>query len=105
MPNEKGPTAEELKQQVSLRDVVAGIIKLEKRGGEFWGLCPFHSEKTPSFAIKDKNGCEVFFCQGCGKSGDVITFIELHEHLDKKGAFKRLRELAGDTEWKEAAKK
>jgi KaiC/GvpD/RAD55 family RecA-like ATPase len=104
MSKEKGPTAEELKQQVSLRDVVAGVIKLEKNGEEYWGCCPFHGEKTSSFAVKKKADGEVFFCQGCGKGGDVITFLELHEHLDKKGAFARLREMAGDTAWKEAAK-
>lgn len=101
----KGPSAEELKQKVSLRDVAAGVMKLEQRGGEWWGLCPFHEEKTSSFAIKVKDGEEVFFCQGCGKGGDVITFIELREHCTKKEAFERVRALAGNTEWQEEARK
>jgi hypothetical protein len=105
MPNEKGPTAAELKSQVSLRDVVSGVVKLEKRGGEYWACCPFHSEKTASFAIKQKEDCEVFFCQGCGASGDVITFIEMHEKCTKAEAFKKVRELAGNTAWREEAKK
>ena len=104
MSEKKGPTAEELKQQVSLRDYVAGITKLEKRDSEYWGCCPLHGEKTPSFAIKIKDGGEVFFCQGCGKGGDIITFLELHDHVDKKGAFSKLRELAGADDWREAAK-
>jgi hypothetical protein len=103
--SDKGPSAAELKQKVSLVDVASAVVKLEKRGGEWWGCCPFHSESTPSFAIKDKNGCEVFFCQGCGKSGDVITFIELHEHLSIADAFNRVKELAGNTAWREEAKK
>lgn len=106
LPNEKGPTAAELKSQVSLRDVASGVVKLEKRGGEYWGCCPFHSENTPSFAIKDKPGAgEVFFCQGCGKSGDVITFIELHEKITTAEAFKKVKELAGNTQWREEAAK
>jgi KaiC/GvpD/RAD55 family RecA-like ATPase len=98
-------SVDELKRQVSLRDVAAGVVKLEKRGEEYWACCPFHEEKTASFAIKMKDGAEVFFCQGCGKGGSVVDFLMLREHLDQKGAFKRLHELAGDTEWKEAAKK
>lgn len=105
MSKEKGPTADELKSKVSLRDVVSGIIKLEKRGGEYWGCCPFHSESTASFAIKDKNGCEVYFCQGCGAAGDVITFIEKHQNISIAEAFNRVKELAGNTEWIEEAKK
>lgn len=107
MPNDKGPTAAELKQQVSLRDVVSGVVKLEKRGNEYWGCCPLgtHSDSTPSFAIKQKGDGEVFFCQGCGKGGDVVSFLELHEHLTAAEAFKRLRELAGNTQWREEAAK
>lgn len=97
-------TKEELKSAVSLRDVASGYMRLEKRDNEFWGCCPFHEERTASFAIKKKGDAEVFFCQGCGKGGDVVTFLELKENLDAKGAFSRLRELAGDTAWKEAAK-
>ena len=55
-------SADELKKMVSLRDVAAGVVKLEKRDNEYWACCPFHSEKTPSFAIKIKDGGEVFFC-------------------------------------------
>lgn len=95
----------ELKQQVSLRDVVAGRVQLEARGGEWWGICPFHSENTASFAVKKKDGEEVFFCQGCGKGGDVITFIELSEQISNKEAIAKLRSLAGNEEWKEQARK
>lgn len=105
MTKEKGPSAKELKDKVSLRDLVSGIAKLEQRGQEYWCNCPLHGENTPSFAIKREADGEVFFCQGCGKGGDVITFIELHDHVDKAGAFKRMRELAGNTEWQEEAKR
>ena len=104
MSTEKLST-DELKKMVSLRDVAAGVVKLDKRGEEYWACCPFHNEDTASFAIKQKDGGEVFFCQGCGKGGSVVDFIMLHEHVDQKGAFKRLHELAGDTTWKEAARK
>lgn len=106
MVSEKGPTAAELKSKVSLRDAASAVVKLEKRGGEYWACCPFHAESTASFAIKDKPGAgEVFFCHGCGKSGDVITFIELHEHLSTADAFKRVKEMAGNTAWREEALK
>jgi CHC2 zinc finger/AAA domain len=98
-------SADDLKRLVSLRDVAAGVVKLEKRGEEYWACCPFHSEKTASFAIKMKGDGEVFFCQGCGKGGSVVDFLMLHENIDQKEAFKRLHQLAGDTSWKEAARK
>lgn len=88
----------EIKKQVSLARVVAERVKLENRGGEFWGCCPFHTEKTPSFAVKNKGGEEVFFCQGCGKGGDVIRFIEYIEHCTTKEAIRKLREKAGTPE-------
>ncbi len=103
MPTEKGPTADELKKQVSLRDVASSVMRLEKRDNEFWGCCPFHEEKTPSFAIKMKGDTEVFFCQGCGKGGTVVDFLMLKENIDTKGAFERLKQLAGNTEWREEA--
>jgi KaiC/GvpD/RAD55 family RecA-like ATPase len=95
----------ELKQAVPLLHVVSGKVRLENRGGEYWGCCPFHSEKTPSFAVKKKDGEDVFFCQGCGKGGDVIRFIEYAENCTTKEAIAKLRTLAGNVEWQEQAKK
>ena len=68
-----------LKESVQLLQVVADTVHLEKRGDEYWGCCPFHNERTPSFAIKVKRGEQVFFCQGCSKGGDVIRFIEFRD--------------------------
>jgi len=62
MSEQKGPTADELKKLVLLHDVAAGVMKLEKRGAEWWACCPFHGEDTPSFKISEHKGCEVFHC-------------------------------------------
>ena len=105
MSDQKGPSADDLKKMVLLHDVASAVCKLEKRGSEWWTCCPFHGEDTPSFKISEHKGCEVFKCFGCGKSGSVVDFIELHEHLTTAEAFKRLNELAGTTEWREEAKK
>jgi DNA primase len=70
-------------------------IALKRVGRSFTGLCPFHSEKSPSFSISpDKN---VFYCFGCSKSGDAITFIREVEHLDFAEAVERLAARAGIT--------
>src|SRR5207247_1808764 len=55
---------------------------------ELWGLCPFHSEKTPSFSVNVDKG--LFYCHGCGVGGDAITFIEKIEGVDFKTAAKQL---------------
>jgi DNA primase len=81
----------DLKKKVSLDKVVASYgVKLEKRGNEFWGCCPFHNEKTASFAIKERDGDGVYFCHGCGKGGDIIRFVETIEHCDTKSAIEKL---------------
>src|ERR1039458_7816643 len=106
MSDQKGPSADDLKRMVLLHDVASGVMKLEKRGAEWWGNCPFHGEDTPSFKISEHKGCEVFHCFGCGKSGSVVDFIELHEHLTMSEAFKRLKELADPNAlWREEAKR
>lgn len=86
---------EEIKRRVPLLRVVQGRVKMEKRGEEYWGCCPFHNEKTPSFAVKEKNGEQVFYCQGCGKGGDVIRFIEFVDHCTTKQAIEKLKDLGG----------
>lgn len=89
----------EIKKQVSLARIAAARgLRFENRGNELWALCPFHTEKTPSFAIKLKDGEELFFCQGCGKGGDVIRFIEFADSCTTKDAIKKVREMAGEPE-------
>jgi DNA primase len=70
-------------------------IALKRVGRRFNGLCPFHSEKTPSFSINPEMG--VFYCHGCQKSGDAITFIREIEHLDFVEAVERLASRNGIT--------
>lgn len=60
-------------------DIISGYVTLRRAGKEFVGLCPFHSEKTPSFAVNEEKG--VFHCFGCGEGGDLIRFIEKIEGI------------------------
>lgn len=60
-------------------DVVGSFIKLKKRGVNFLGNCPFHNEKTPSFTVSPSKG--IYKCFGCGKAGNVVTFVQEHEKL------------------------
>lgn len=69
-----------LKEKVNIVDVAGGYLTLEKRGGSYWACCPFHHEKTPSFAINE--GGQYYHCFGCGESGDVIKFVSELESLD-----------------------
>ncbi len=70
-------------------------IALKRVGRRFMGLCPFHTEKTPSFSVNPEMG--LFYCFGCAKSGDAITFIREVEHLDFAEAVERLAARAGIT--------
>ncbi len=84
---------QELKSKTDIVDVVSSYVQLKKRGKNMLGLCPFHSEKTPSFNVStDKN---FFHCFGCKASGDVITFIRRIENLDYVEAVKLLAQRAG----------
>ena len=76
----------------SIIEVISAYTTLRRSGKEYVGLCPFHTEKTPSFYVNEGKG--VFHCWGCGEGGDVIAFIQKMEGLDFKGALGRL-ELAG----------
>ncbi len=83
----------ELKMRCDITDIVSSYVNLKRRGRNMVGLCPFHSEKTPSFNIYPENGS--FFCFGCGVGGDVITFIMKIENLDYIEAVKFLAMRAG----------
>lgn len=88
---------EELIEEVRLRndiiDVVSGYVKLERKGRRYFGLCPFHNEKSPSFSVEPAK--QFFYCFGCNKGGTVIQFIMNIEHLDFLEALKYLAERAG----------
>jgi DNA primase len=76
-----------------MQAVVSEYVHLEKKGGRLWGLCPFHSEKTPSFTVDpDKS---VFYCFGCHKGGSLFTFVMEMEKLSFVEAVKLLAEKAG----------
>ena len=95
-----------IKKAVSLVELARSYhLKLEQRGTEFWACCPFHTEKSPSFAIKKKGDGEVFYCQGCGKGGDVLRFVEYKDHCTTKQAIEKLKLKAGlSDDWADAAK-
>ncbi len=83
----------QIKERLSIEDVVSTYIKLEKAGNNLKAKCPFHNEKTPSFFVSPDRGS--YYCFGCAASGDIFTFVEEFEGLDFKGALKLLAERAG----------
>lgn len=83
---------DELKNKSDIVDVVGRYVRLEQRGGNFWGKCPFHHEKTASFSVNARG--QFYYCFGCHKSGDVISFIMDIESLDFNDAVKLLAERA-----------
>jgi len=84
---------EDLRQRVPLSDVVGRRVKLIQKGRRHSGLCPFHSEKTPSFSVVDDDG--FYHCFGCGVHGDAISFLREMDGLEFMEAVERLAEMAG----------
>src|SRR6202051_1290491 len=70
---EAGSFAERVKQQADIVRVIGEYVRLKKTGQNFTGLCPFHQEKTPSFAVHPLR--QIYHCFGCGVSGDVFKFV------------------------------
>ncbi len=84
---------EDLRQRVTLSDLIGRRVKLVKKGRRHSGLCPFHSEKTPSFSVVDDDG--FYHCFGCGVHGDAISFLREMDGLDFMEAIERLAGMAG----------
>ena len=86
-------TVQQVKDKLSIVDVVSQYMKLERSGGSLRARCPFHAERTPSFFVSPERG--TYHCFGCNVGGDIFSFVEQIEGLDFKGALKVLAEKAG----------
>lgn len=84
---------DELRTRLSIVDVVSRRVPLVKKGQNYWGCCPFHNEKTPSFSVSEEKG--FYHCFGCGEHGDIISFTMKSENIDFKTAIKELADMAG----------
>jgi len=84
---------EEVKARLNIVDIVSEHVRLTKAGANWKGLCPFHHEKSPSFMVNEEK--QIFHCFGCGKGGDVLTFVQEIESLEFREVLKMLAERAG----------
>jgi DNA primase len=84
---------DELRARLSIVDIVGRRVPLTKKGQNFWGCCPFHNEKTPSFSVNESKG--FYHCFGCGEHGDIISFVMKSGNIDFKSAISELAAAAG----------
>ena len=103
---------DDLNSRLNIVDVVSAYVPLTKRGGNYWGLCPFHHEKTPSFSVNESR--QIFHCFGCGKGGGPARFLMEMESLSFPDAVRKLADQAGlpmpedtggDGRWRERRKR
>lgn len=84
---------EKVRQATDFVQLVAETVELRQRGQEFWGCCPFHGEKSPSFKVNPQTG--LWHCFGCGDGGDVFSYVQRRENLDFPDAIRYLADRAG----------
>lgn len=94
---------EEVRSKVDIVDIVSGYVKLQKRGSNYFGLCPFHNEKSPSFSVAP--GKQIYYCFGCGAGGNAITFLMEYENYSFPEALQVLADRVGVTLPKEEMSK
>ena len=88
---------ETIKSRLSMSDVVSPYVRLTRKGDRYWGLCPFHQDKNPSFTVVDNGGANggFFKCFACGKGGGLFQFIQEIEHVSFPEAVEMLAKQAG----------
>ena len=84
---------EEIRTRNDIVDVISGYVRLQKKGSSYFGLCPFHNEKSPSFSVSRQK--QMYYCFGCGAGGNVFTFLMEYENFSFMEAVKFLADRAG----------
>ena len=84
---------EEVRMKNDIVDVISGYVKLQKKGSSYFGLCPFHNEKSPSFSVSRQK--QMYYCFGCGAGGNVFTFLMEYENYTFTEAVEYLAERSG----------
>lgn len=84
---------EEVRSHNNIVDIIGGYVRLQKKGSSYFGLCPFHNEKSPSFSVSPNK--QMYYCFGCGAGGNVFTFIMEYENQTFPEAVKILADRAG----------
>ncbi len=84
---------EEVRAKTDIVDLISGYVRLQKKGGSYFGLCPFHNEKTGSFSVSAQK--QMYYCFGCGAGGNAFTFLMNYENYTFQEAIKVLADKAG----------
>lgn len=90
-------TIDQVIEANNIVDVIGSYVQLTKKGSTYFGLCPFHNEKTPSFSVTDNGNKQMFYCFGCHTGGSVLTFLMKYENYSYTEALKVLADRAGIT--------
>ena len=84
---------EEVRLRNDIVDVISSYVRLSRKGSNYFGLCPFHNEKTGSFSVTPSK--QMFYCFGCHEGGNVISFIQKYENMTFSEALKLLADRVG----------
>lgn len=93
MPFYSDELIEEVRARNDVVDVIGGYVRLQKKGNTYFGLCPFHNEKTGSFSVSPHK--QMFYCFGCGVGGNVLTFVQKYENFTFQETMEMLADRAG----------
>ena len=98
---------EEVRAKNNIVDVISGYVRMQRKGNSYFGLCPFHNEKSPSFSVSPDK--QMYYCFGCGAGGNVFTFVMAYENCSFPEAIKELADRVGvalpEMEYSEEVKK